>query len=409
MKLLKVDFIEDAVEKSSNYIKSNWELNTEKISLESSLGRILSQDIISQETVPSFNRSMVDGYAVISSDVNGCTESIPSILTLTEKIEMGRFPKKPIISGQCAYVPTGGMLPQGCDSVVMIEYTEEFSEDEIAFYSPTVYRENVVLRGEDISESEKVLSKGTILTSRNIALLAGIGVSEVEVFSPFNVSIFSTGDELIDTSHPFEEGKIRDINGYGISAMAKELGMNVLRHKILKDDEEFLKKTLREASVDSHMIILSGGSSQGKKDFTNQVIDSMGDPGVFTHGLAIKPGKPTILGGADGVWYVGLPGHPVSAMIVFEVIVGSVIKNLRCQKESPYLYAELGSNIASSAGKQTYILCSISEECGRYKANPIYAKSGLIKSLSMADGYIVVDKNCEGLKAGDMVKIKPLR
>lgn len=409
MKLLKVDFIEDAVEKSFNYIRENWKLDTEIVSLESALGRILSNDIISEETLPSFNRSMVDGYAVISADVNGCTESIPSLLRLTEKIEMGKFAQKPITSGECAYVPTGGMLPKGCDAVVMIEHTEEFSEEEIAFYSPVSYRENVVLRGEDITEKEKVLAKGTRLTPRDIALLSGIGRYEVEVFSDLTVSVFSTGDELIDNRHPFEDGKVRDINGYGISAMAKELGMKVVRQKILKDDEQLLKAELKAASLDSHMIILSGGSSQGKKDFTNQVIQAMGNPGVFTHGLAIKPGKPTILGGAEGVWYIGLPGHPVSAMIVFEVIVGNVIKRLRYQTESPNLYAELGSNIASSAGKQTYILCSISEKEGRYIANPIYAKSGMIKSLSNADGYIVVDKNCEGLKSGDMVKIKLLR
>ena len=409
MKLLKVDFIEDAVEKSFNYIRENWKLDTEIVSLESALGRILSNDIISEETLPSFNRSMVDGYAVISADVNGCTESIPSLLRLTEKIEMGKFATKPITNGECAYVPTGGMLPNGCDAVVMIEHTEEFSEEEIAFYSPVAYRENVVLRGEDITEKEKVIAKGTRLTPRDIALLSGIGRSQVEVFSDLKVSVFSTGDELIDNRHPFEEGKIRDINGYGISAMAKELGMKVVHQKILKDDEQLLKAELKAASLDSHMIILSGGSSQGKKDFTNQVIEAMGKPGVFTHGLAIKPGKPTILGGAEGVWYIGLPGHPVSAMIVFEVIVGNVIKRLRYQTEAPNLYAELGSNIASSAGKQTYILCSISEKEGRYIANPIYAKSGMIKSLSNADGYIVVDKNCEGLKSGDMVKIKLLR
>lgn len=409
MKLLKVDFIEEAVEKSFNYISENWKLDTEIVSLESALGRILSKDIISEETLPSFNRSMVDGYAVISADVNGCTESIPSLLRLTEKIEMGKFATKPITSGECAYVPTGGMLPNGCDAVVMIEHTEEFSEEEIAFYSPVAYRENVVLRGEDITEKEKVLAKGTRLTPRDIALLSGIGRSQVEVFSDLKVSVFSTGDELIDNRHPFEEGKIRDINGHGISAMAKELGMKVVHQKILKDDEQLLKAELKAASLDSHMIILSGGSSQGKKDFTNQVIEAMGKPGVFTHGLAIKPGKPTILGGAEGVWYIGLPGHPVSAMIVFEVIVGNVIKRLRYQTEAPNLYAELGSNIASSAGKQTYILCSISEKEGRYIANPIYAKSGMIKSLSNADGYIVVDKNCEGLKSGDMVKIKLLR
>lgn len=409
MKLLKVDFIEEAVEKSFNYISENWKLDTEIISLESALGRILSKDIISEETLPSFNRSMVDGYAVISADVNGCTESIPSLLRLTEKIEMGKFATKPITNGECAYVPTGGMLPNGCDAVVMIEHTEEFSEEEIAFYSPVAYRENVVLRGEDITEKEKVLAKGTRLTPRDIALLSGIGRSQVEVFSDLKVSVFSTGDELIDNRHPFEEGKIRDINGHGISAMAKELGMKVVHQKILKDDEQLLKAELKAASLDSHMIILSGGSSQGKKDFTNQVIEAMGKPGVFTHGLAIKPGKPTILGGAEGVWYIGLPGHPVSAMIVFEVIVGNVIKRLRYQTEAPNLYAELGSNIASSAGKQTYILCSISEKEGRYIANPIYAKSGMIKSLSNADGYIVVDKNCEGLKSGDMVKIKLLR
>ena len=153
---------------------------------------------------------------------------------------------------------------------------------------------------------------------------------------------------------------------------------------------------------------MSGGSSQGAKDYSEKVIDSMGSPGVFTHGLAIKPGKPTILGAADGVWYIGLPGHPVSAMIVFDVIVAEAIRNLRAEKPQPYIYARMKTNIASSPGKQTYLLARLMEEEGEWTAEPVYGKSGLITSLSKADGYIVIDKNCEGIRKDEIVRVRQL-
>lgn len=409
MKLLRVDFVDEAVEKCLEYIQKQWKLEALEIPLQNTFGEILSEDVISSVYVPDFNRSTVDGYAVISSDTHGATESIPSILTLVETVEMGKEANSCLKSGECAYVPTGGMIPAGCDAMVMIEYTEAFADSDIAIYSPVAYRENLTMRGEDLKEGAIVLKRGTRLGAKEIGVLAAIGCSRVKVYAPITISIFSTGDEIVEPGEKCETGQVRDINGYGISAMARELGMKLQRHKIIKDDEDLLKAELRAASRDSKIVVLSGGSSQGAKDYSEKTIHSMGAPGVFTHGLAIKPGKPTILGAADGVWYVGLPGHPVSAMIVFDVIVGSVIRKIRNETLKPSPYARMKTNLPSAPGKETYVLAKLSEENGQWVAEPIHGKSGLITSLSQADGYIVVDKNCEGVRKDEIVKIRQLR
>ncbi|MGB5822994.1 MAG: gephyrin-like molybdotransferase Glp [Proteocatella sp.] len=409
MKLLKVDFVDEAAAKCLEYIQKQWKLETLEIPLQNAFGKILSEDIESSVYVPDFNRSTVDGYAVISGDTHGATESIPSILTLVETIEMGKEANSSLNSGECAYVPTGGMIPAGCDAMVMIEYTEPFSESDIAIYSPVAYRENITMRGEDVKEGEIVIKRGTHLGAKEIGVLAAIGCSKVQIYAPITISVFSTGDEIIEPGEKCKTGQVRDINGYGISAMAQEMGMKLQRHRIIKDDEGMLKSALEEASRDSKIVVLSGGSSQGAKDYSERIIHSMGAPGVFTHGLAIKPGKPTILGAAGGVWYVGLPGHPVSAMIVFDVIVGSVIRKIRNETLKPSPYAKMKTNLASAPGKETYVLAKLSEEEGQWIAEPIHGKSGLITSLSQADGYIVVDKNCEGVRKDEIVKIRQLR
>lgn len=409
LRLLKVDFVDEAVDKCLDYIKKHWKLETVEVELAEALGKIISQDIVSLVNVPDFNRSTVDGYGVIANDTYGATEGIPSILTLLETVEMGSRAHSNLRPGECAYVPTGGMIPQGCDAMVMIEYTEIIGEGEVAIYSPVSYRENITRIGEDVKEGEVVLKRGTCLGAKEIGVLAAIGFTMVEIYAPITISIFSTGDEIIEPGESCKTGQIRDINGYGISAMAKALGMKIQRHKIIKDNQDMLKSALEEARMDSNIVLLSGGSSQGTKDYSEKSIHSMGEPGVFTHGLAIKPGKPTILGAADGVWYVGLPGHPVSAMIVFDVVVGSVIRNIRNETPKPSLYAKMKTNIASAPGKETYVLAKLSEENGHWTAEPIHGKSGLITSLSQADGYIVVDKNCEGVRKDEIVKIRQFR
>lgn len=408
VKLLKVDFVEEAIKKSIDYIKENWKIEPETVLLSQAYGRILFEDAKSQEDVPNFNRSTVDGYAVIAADTYGASESIPTILALKESVEMGKVSDTKIKNGQCAYVPTGGMIPEGADAMVMIEYTEMFGDDEVAVYSPVAYREGVTLKGEDVKAGTTVLKKGTHIGAKETGVLAATGYGYVKVFPHLSISIFSTGDEIIDPSEKYETGLVRDINGYGVSAMALELGMDIRRHKIIKDDESMLIAALREASKDSDIVIMSGGSSQGIKDYSEKVIDLMGDPGVFTHGLAIKPGKPTIIGASDGVWYIGLPGHPVSAMIVFDVIVGDVIRTIRGEKPRSYIYAKMKTNAASAPGKQTYLLARLTDEGGDWTAEPVYGKSGLITSLSQADGYIVIDKNCEGIRKDEIVKIRQL-
>ena len=329
MKLLVVDTLEEARAKMMNAI-GEWKLSSEEVNLTEALGRVLSADVYSLHPVPDFRRSTVDGYAVRAKDTQGASEGLPAFLEVVEEVVMGQEAKAKIVSGQCAYVPTGGMVPEGADAMVMVEYSEPFDEDHIAVYDAVSPGRNVVGIGEDILGNKVLLSKGTVIRAQEIGALSSAGILKVGVYRKMRLTIVSTGDELVEASANLSMGQIRDVNTNALEALAKKHGFVVVRSTVLRDEEALLKDTVKEAMKDSDMVIVSGGSSQGKKDVTAKVMNELGNPGVFTHGIALKPGKPTI-GGYDketGTILIGLPGHPVAAMMVFELFGVWILEEL---------------------------------------------------------------------------------
>lgn len=407
MKLLQVDTLEEARAKLKAALGGE-KLKTEISELKRGAGRYLAENIYAGESVPAFARSTVDGYAVRASNTAGASESLPVFLRSVGEVELGKTAAVALADGQCAYVPTGGMLPEGADAMAMVEYCEHFSEDELAVYASMAVGDNVVAVGEDMGQGKLVLPRGTRLRPQEIGVLAALGVTRIPVCVPWSVTIISTGDELVDPGAEPALGQVRDINTYGLYSQAAAYGMEVRNCFVLKDEEGLLEETARRAMEDSDLVLISGGSSQGKKDVTCQVIDKLASQGVFTHGLALKPGKPTILGydRPSGTLFMGLPGHPVAAMLVFELLAGWLWRDETGAKEPPAATAVISTNLPSAPGRRTCQLIQLEKNGpGLPKAVPILGKSGLIFTLSRADGYVEIPENQEGLKAGEQVEI----
>ena len=407
MKLLVVDTLEDARDKMMKAIGDR-KMKSEKVKITEALGRVLSEDIYSINPVPDFRRSSVDGYAVMAKDTQGATESLPVFLEVVEEVLMGQGAEAVIHSGQCAYVPTGGMLPEGADAMVMVEYCESFDDDNIAVYDAVSPGRNMVAIGEDMQADTLLIARGVVVRAQEIGALASAGIREISVYKKMKLTIISTGDELVDAGTVPGKGQIYDINTCALEALAEKHGFEVVCSMVLKDDEALLKETVRKAMQFCDMVVVSGGSSQGKKDVTAKVIDELGTPGVFTHGLALKPGKPTI-GGYDTeteTILIGLPGHPVAAMMVFELFSVWILEELTGKKKRREIPAAMEINVASAPGKATCQLVELVEREEGYVAKPIFGKSGLITTLTRADGYTIIDANKEGLKPGELVKVQ---
>lgn len=405
MEFFKPITIEEGIKRVDDKLEK-YSLQCEEVNIGEALGRVISKDIVSHETVPSFDKSTVDGYAINSKDSHGARSTIPSLLTLIESVEMGKSPTKSISRGEATYVPTGGMIPEGADSVVMIENAEKLDEESVMVYKPASTLENVISKGDDIRFGEIILPKGRRITAHDIGVIASQGLSSVEVFKKIAVSVISTGDEIIDTGDKIGEGKVRDINGYVLASKVGELGGIVVRREIVRDDYEAIRGLVEKCLEDSDIVILSGGSSVGEKDYTHKVIDSFDGEGVFIHGVAVKPGKPTIVGEAAGKLIFGLPGHPASSIILFDIFVKHAINKLQVSAGIERVsYCEMDSNFPSSPGKKTYQSVIVYEEEGKLMAKPVFGKSGTITVLSKADGYIVIGEEEEGVSRGEVRRV----
>ena len=403
MEFLKVDTLEHAREKileQAAHLKK-----IEQVSLPEALGRTLAEEICAPAHVPYFRRSTVDGYAVLARDTGAAGEGIPTFLTKQTAVQMGALAKETLVSGTCAEVPTGGMVPEGADAVVMVEYTEAFGEDGVAVYQSVAVGEHVVQIGDDIKCGEVLMQAGRKISPQDIGALAAIGLVRVPVYQSPKVTIFSTGDEIVAPEQEAREGKVRDINTYALAAKAKTHDFSVIHQEVLPDQEVLLEEKLRQAMKTSDIVFVSGGSSQGEKDKTYDVINAISTPGVFTRGLAIKPGKPTILGydARSETLLVGLPGHPVAAVLVFEVLFGWLQRELRETPAPLPISGTLVCNVAGGKGKVVCHLCKIRRVGEDYEVEPIFSKSGLIQSLVEADGYFLIGRDTEGCHQGQRV------
>ena len=404
--MLNVLTLEEALEKSRERFRPV--RRTERVPLEKALGQRTAEVIEANEFVPDFDRSSVDGYAVRASDTFGCTDAIPAILRIQREILMGEGADFVLEPGCCAAIPTGGAIPEGADSVVMVEYTEAYGDGTVGISKSAAPGQNMIYKGDDVRPGKTVIRKGSVLSPQDIGALAALGISEVTVEAPLTVGIISTGDELIAPQERPGPGQIRDVNSLLLDAMFTEAGFRTIRYGIIRDEEPLLKAAVSRALEECDAVVLSGGSSVGIRDAAGRVIGSFG-PLLF-HGLAMKPGKPTILGGKDNRPVIGLPGHPVAVFFVARLLVLPLLaylagKTIREETVTAYLT----ENVSANHGRAFYCACRLKKENGAYLADPIRAKSGLITSLTEADGYFCIERDCEGLPAGAEISIAKIR
>ena len=377
---------------------------TESVSLYSAMGRVLAEDISADEYVPDFDRSTVDGYAVRARDTFGCSEAIPAILPLQGEVLMGQGAEFKLLRESCCAVPTGGAVPEGADSVVMLEYTEDYGDGTIGIMKSAAPGMNMIFRGDDVFPGKMVLKKGRVLSSQDIGALAAMGRMEVPVKKRLRVGIISTGDELVPPEAKPAPGQIRDVNSPMLQAMLTAFGCQVVNYGIGKDDEALLTRMVEKAFAGCDAVLISGGSSVGVKDAACRIIESMGS--LLLHGIAIKPGKPTILGKAGVKPLVGLPGHPVAAYFITKLFVLPLLSRLMGRKQEVFtVTAKVTESISANHGRAQYHCCRLERRGGELYAYPIRGKSGLITTLAGADGYFCITRDCEGLPQGSEIQV----
>ena len=376
----------------------------ETVSLSAAMGRVLAEDIAAAEYVPDFDRSTVDGYAVRARDTFGCTDAIPAILPLQGEVLMGQGAEFSLQKECCVAVPTGGAVPEGADSVVMIEYTEDYGDDTIGITKSVAPGQNMIFRGDDVYPGKVILQKGRVLSSQDIGALAAIGLVQVPVVKKLTVGVISTGDELVPPEVKPGPGQVRDVNSPMLEAMLTAFGANVINYGIVIDEEALLGEKVTQAVAECDAVLLSGGSSVGVKDAACRIIESMGS--LLLHGIAIKPGKPTILGKTGSKPLVGLPGHPVAAYFITKLFVLPLLGRLMDRKQEIYTTtAKLTENISANHGRAQYHCCRLERKDGELYAHPIRGKSGLITTLAGADGYFCITRDCEGLPQNAEIQV----
>jgi molybdopterin molybdotransferase len=381
---------------------------TETVELQDFLGRYLAKDIYADENLPSFRRSMVDGYAVLSADILGASEHSPIVLRDAGKVEMGKKSNISVTSGCAVYVPTGGEVPQGADATVMTEYTEAIGPD-IAIYYTAAYKENIVDVGEDVLQKSLVLSKGTQLAPQHSAILASLGYFTIDVVKKPRVFILSTGDELVEIYDTPKYGQVRDCNRTIIQTVAQSCGCEIVNSLKISDNMEKLQNALINAVSSSDVVILSGSSSAGIKDMAQKAIDSLSgntdSPNVFIHGLAVKPGKPTIIGQVNNKPVICLPGHPAACFLTMKALVEPFLNYLVGKKETEIRSVPCISNfqLHAAGGRDVYQLVELVIKDGLTTANILHGKSGMVSAMAKANAYVVIPMNNEGVKTGDQL------
>lgn len=375
----------------------------EKINLKSAYGRVLAQDVKSPIDLPPFNRASRDGYALKAEDTFHASEDNPSTLKCIEVIEAGAIPQKRVKRGCCSRISTGAPIPEGADAIVMVEYAEEEDDDNILIYRSAYPGQHIAPRGSDISKNEIIAWKNSILSPEKIGAISAAGISKVPVIAKPKIGILSTGNELIEPSNDWTPGKIFDSNSHSIAAAVENCGCEPKILGIVKDDYTQLYKAIQEGILGCDILITSGGTSAGAGDMLREVIEDIGE--VIIHGISIKPGKPTLIGKVNGKLVFGLPGFPVSALIIFDVLLRPYLMELSGKTSTEYQKVELplARRLHSSKGRIHYALVKVKNG----KVYPILKDSGAITSLVDADGYIKIPKNVEILEEGSKVKLSP--
>ncbi len=378
-----------------------------KVPLVDALDRVLAVNVYAKVDSPPFDRSNVDGYAVIARDTYGATEAQPMPLRIVGRADVGLLPTIEVRSEECVEISTGAPMPRGADAVVMVEHTKRV-RDVAYVYRAVTPGENVSQAGTDVCAGDLVLRAGRKLTPREIAVLAAVGYGDVEVYEGPRVAVFSTGEELVEPGKALEAGRIYDVNSYAICSMLTEVGAEAYFKGILKDDYDVMKRAISEALREYDVIIASGSTSAGFGDVMYKVFNEMGPPGVLVHGLKLKPGKPTILAVANGKLLVGLPGFPLSAIIVFMTIVRPIVERmagLKRGQERLQVNAVSAVRVEAGRGKRELIPVQIVGAEDKLVAYPVLAGSGAATSLAISDGFVEVPEDREFVDEGEEVKV----
>ncbi|AGF77934.1 molybdopterin molybdochelatase [Desulfocapsa sulfexigens DSM 10523] len=388
---------------------------TETCPLPDALDRLLAKDLLSPEDLPTHPRSTMDGFAVRAADTFGASSSMPCYLEIDGEVAMGQMPTGKVVQGKCFRIATGGLLPEGSDAVVMFEHTIPVDGKMIEVVKSVGVGINLINRGEDIKKGNPALPKGHLLRPQDLGLLAGLGIADVAVYTRPRVGILSTGDEIVPWSESPPPGKIRNINGITLAASCRRLGAEVTDYGIVSDSEDIFFATLERATGENNVVLFSGGSSVGMRDLGERVIEKLGNPGILVHGVALKPGKPVIIGLSHGTAIFGLPGHPVSAMVCFELFVDPAIRFFAGaptpnKQFTQSITAIIDRNINSAAGRLDFVRVQLQEQEDMPPlAIPVLGKSGSISTLSRAHGYFLIDEPTQGINKGSQVKVTLLQ
>jgi molybdopterin molybdotransferase len=379
---------------------------TETVALAAAAGRIPAVDILAGEALPGFDRSSVDGYAVRAQDTFGASESIPAYLTLTGSVAMGTLAEVALPTQSAIAVPTGGALPDGADAVVMIEYTQEAMAGTIEVVRPVAPGEGIVRADEDMAPGEAAVPAGAPLRAQDVAMLAALGIAELEVYTRPTVSILATGDELIaPDAGPVGPGQVRDALSTSVGALVREAGGRPHPPQIVRDDPGALRDALEHTLAHSDVVVICAGSSVGARDETAAAVAAVAGTEIWCHGLAIKPGKPTLLATSDGIPIIGLPGNPRSALVVFRLIGMPLVRRVggwSAEYRAASTPRRLSRDLPSAAGRLDVVQVRLS---GVEEAEPIFGPSALLSVLTAADGYVIVPEDANGLSGGESVEV----
>jgi len=375
------------------------------------LGRVTTESIYSPIPLPTFPRSTVDGYAVRAADTFGASESLPAYIRVIGEIHMGSSPRFDINPGETGLIHTGGMLPDSSNAVVMVEYTQQVGEDTVEILRSVAVGENIIKIGEDVQSGEEVIPSGVRIRPAEIGGMAALGILELEVAKKPLIGLISSGDEVVPPDGKLSPGQVRDINSYSLSALIDQAGAIPKRYGIFPDQADQLEAIGAKALDECDVVIITAGSSASARDLTARVINNLGSPGVLVHGVNIKPGKPTILAICNHKVVIGLPGNPVSALVIAGLFVVPVIESLLGMNNVGVrirLQAKLSTNVPSQAGREDWVAARLYDSASGYQVDPIFSKSNLIFSLVRANSLIRVPPDATGLSAGDMVEVQLL-
>jgi molybdopterin molybdotransferase len=381
---------------------------SETVDTSAAFFRILSQDITASRDMPGFRRATMDGFAVNAAATFGSSESTPAWLEIQGAVLMGQVPDFELAPGRAARISTGGMLPRGADAVVMVEHTQTIDDTSVEIYKSVAPLQHVIDADEDFKAGDVVLPAGTFIRPQEAGLAAGMGLSSLPVHRVPVVGIISTGDEIIPIDEEPAPGRIRDINSYSLSGFVQEAHARAVRYGIVKDDPDRLRAVCEKALSETDMVLISGGSSVGTRDYTVDVLSALPDTRILVHGMSVSPGKPTILAksGTKPVW--GLPGQVVSAMVVMKMVVIPFLNRIqgyRTRKPLVRVPAKLTRNVASAQGRRDFIRVMLAQAGDVLTARPVLGKSGLIRTMVLADGLLDIGENLEGLEKDTWTRV----